>query len=122
MKKILVVEDDRKIAKALSVRLRSLGYDVGFAYDAAMALTHARDTRPDMVIIDINLPAGNGFQVAERLQEAPETAGTPFMFITASRKAGLRGQAMKVGAKSYLEKPFLASDLVNSIENVLGAA
>lgn len=122
MKKILVVEDDRKIAKALSVRLRSLGYEVGFAYDANMALTHARDTSPDMVIIDINLPAGNGFQVAESLKQEPETSNTPFMFITASRKAGLRGQAMKIGAKSYLEKPFLASDLVSSIEGAIGAA
>jgi len=122
MKKILVVEDDRKIAKALNVRLKSLGYEVGFAYDAAMALTHARDSKPDMVIIDINLPAGNGFQVAERLQRSKETADTPFMFITASRKAGLRNEAMKVGAKGYLEKPFLASDLVSSIEGVLSAA
>ncbi len=121
MKKIMVIEDDRKISKALSVRLKSMGYEVAFAYDAAQALSSAQEAKPDLVIIDINLPAGNGFLVAERLQADPTTAGTPFMFMTASRKDGLKEQATAAGAKGFLEKPFLASDLVKNIEGVFGA-
>lgn len=121
MKKILVIEDDRNIAKALNARLRALGYDVAFAYDAATAQSQVLSVKPDMVIIDINLPAGNGFQVAERIRQAPETEHIPFMFITASRQEGLRRKASKVGACGFLEKPFLASELVNNIESALAA-
>ncbi len=121
MKKILVIEDDRNIAKALNARLRALGYSVAFAYDAAVAQSQVLDIQPDMVIIDINLPAGNGFQVAERIRQSPDTNHIPFMFITASRREGLRRKATDVGATGFLEKPFLASELVNNIESALAA-
>ena len=67
--KILVVEDDKKIALALAVRLRAAGYDVIAAPDAVLAMSMALKHRPDLLVLDLLIPGGNGFQVAEWLQD-----------------------------------------------------
>lgn len=116
MKTVLLVEDDQKVAMALGIRLKSMGYNVATARDAAMAIQAARKSRPDVVLLDINLPGGDGFVVAERLMNLVDTAVTPIIFITASKEAGLRERAMKLGAVRFLEKPFDATTLADAIE------
>jgi DNA-binding response OmpR family regulator len=93
MKKILIVEDDKNIMMALTVRLRNAGYVVLVAFDAVMALGIAIKQRPDLVLLDISIPGGNGFMVAERLQNSTLTAGVPMLFLTASKQPGLRERA-----------------------------
>ena len=116
MKTVLLVEDDQKVAMALGIRLKSMGYNVSTARDAAMAIQAARKCQPDVVLLDINLPGGDGFLVAERLMNLVDTAVTPIIFITASKEAGLRERAMKLGAVRFLEKPFDATTLADAIE------
>ncbi len=120
MKKILVVEDDKSILMALSVRLRGAGYTVATAQDAMMAMSVAVKELPDLVILDISMPAGNGFQVAERLQDNCKTVGTPFIFLTASRKPGLRDKAMQMGAQGFFEKPYDPTELMAAVSLALG--
>lgn len=119
MKKILVVEDDLKIARALAVRLKANGYEVFAAHDAVMAPTVAAKHQPDLILLDISMPGGDGFLVAERLQHIVNTAGTPFIFITASKKPGLRDQAMELGAADFFEKPYDADELLKAIDLAL---
>ena len=113
MKKILVAEDDQAIAKALSLRLKSAGYEVTVASDAIAAITIAREIQPDLALLDISLPAGNGFTIAERIQELVVTA-TPIVFLSASKEKGLRDEAYRLGA-AFFEKPYDADELLGAI-------
>jgi DNA-binding response OmpR family regulator len=119
MKKILIVEDDKNIAKALAIRLKSAGYEVTVAPDAMLGVSSAVETQPDLVLLDISMPAGTGFTVADRIQELLPAA-TPFIFITASKQPGLREKAKEVGAVGFFEKPYDAGELLAAIEGVFG--
>lgn len=119
MKTVLLVEDDQKITLAIGVRLKAMGYNVITAADAVSAVAQARKHQPDVAILDINLPGGNGFVVAQRLQSLIQTSATPLIFITASKLAGLKEQAKQLGAVAFLEKPFDATQLADAIENSL---
>lgn len=118
MKKILIVEDDQNISKSLAIRLKNSGYEVNVAPDALSGLEFAMRKPPDLVLLDISLPAGNGFGVAERLQSLLSTA-TPFIFLTASQKPGLREKAKKLGAAAFFQKPYDGSELLETIRLVL---
>lgn len=117
--KILLVDDDRNIALSLCVRLKSEGYEVECAYDGVSATSLAMNKNPDLVLLDISMPAGNGLAVLERLQQNPSTISTPVLIMTASRKPGLRERALKAGARAFIEKPFDTEELLLAIENAL---
>jgi len=118
MKKILVLEDDPKIATALAVRLEAAGYEVMTAPDGAQGLKIALEHRPDLVVMDIWMPIGLGFSVAQRLRDLG-FANIPLIFITASRLKGLREAATQLGAAGYFEKPYDPEQLLNAIEQAL---
>ncbi len=120
MSKILVVEDDRMIATALTVRLKAAGYEVVAAYDAVFAVSMAVKQQPDLILLDISMPGGNGFKVAERVQTLAPTIGTPIIFLTASKQPGLREQALELGAVGFFEKPYEAAELLTAIQEALG--
>lgn len=119
MAKILIVEDDKKIATALAVRLKAEGFQVEFAMDAIMGVASARRLEPDLIILDISMPAGDGFTVAERLRGLTQTMLTPFIFLTASKQPGLRQRAMEAGAADFFEKPYEPEALMSAIKNTL---
>lgn len=116
MKTVLMVEDDAKVSLALGIRLKSMGYEVHTAADAVSAVSQARKCSPDVILIDINLPGGDGFVVAQRLKTLVQTSATPVIFITASKKAGLKERARELGAVAFLEKPFTATEMADAIE------
>lgn len=120
MKKVLIVEDDKQISLALGIRLKSMGYTVSSACDAVTAMAQARKNDPDVVLIDIGLPGGDGFMVADRLRTNVQTSATPFIFVTASKEEGLREKAYDIGASGFFEKPFDATVLADAIEQSLG--
>ncbi len=101
------------------MRLKAIGYTVHIARDAISAVAHARKTNPDVILLDISLPGGDGFLVAERLSKMISSAATPIIFITASKRVDLRERAMKLGAVGFLEKPFDATTLADAIESAL---
>lgn len=121
MKKILIVEDDQNIAKALAIRLKNAGYEVSVASDAVTGVETAIKTIPDLVLLDISLPAGNGFTVAERVQALLPVA-TPLIFLTASKQPGLREKAKELGAAAFFHKPYEAEDLLGAIRLALAGA
>ena len=119
MKTVLLVDDDNTILLGTGVRLKSMGYTVYAAKDAVNAISAVRKNNPDVIVLDVSLPAGDGFMVAERLQKLISTATTPIIFVTASEKPGLRERAMKAGAVAFLKKPFDATTLADAIESAL---
>ena len=120
MKKILIVEDDRKIALAVAVRLKAHGYQVITAFDAVGGTWLCAKHLPDLVILDISMPAGSGFDVAERIQNMVQTVGTPMIFMTASRKPEFLAKATELGAAAFIEKPFSDGELIARVRQALG--
>lgn len=118
MKKILLLEDDKKIAKALSIRLRAAGYEVWVEHDGAQGIKAALAYQPDLILSDIWMPGEAGFEVAERLK-AHGLEHVPFIFITASRKKNLWRLSQEVGAAAFFEKPYPPEKLLAAIDRAL---
>ena len=118
MKKILVIEDDAKISAALRVRLGAAGYQVVSAADGFSGLKMAMSHQPDLILLDIMMPVGMGFSVAERLKDLG-LGDIPIIFITASKRAGLRKMAQQLGAAGFFEKPYDAEELLAAISLIL---
>lgn len=119
MSKILIVEDDHDVSRALAIRLKRAGYDVVAAFDGLGGMISAVKEKPDLVIMDISMPAGSGFDLAERMQSLAQTASTPFIFITASCRPGLRQRAKDLGASAFLEKPYEPNEILYAVERAL---
>jgi CheY-like chemotaxis protein len=119
MKTVLLIDDDNVFLLTIGVRLKSMGYTVYTAKDAVNAISAVQKNNPDVIVLDVSLPAGDGFLVADRLRNLISTAPPPIIFITASEKPGLRERAMKLGAVEFLNKPFDATTLVDAIEAAL---
>ena len=119
MRSVLLIDDDANTLLALGVRLKAMGYTVFTAKDAVGATSAARKNSPDIIVLDISLPGGDGFTVAERLQRLGSTGATPIIFITASENPDLRKRAMQVGAVGFLKKPFDANQMAEAIESAL---
>jgi DNA-binding response OmpR family regulator len=122
MKTVLLIDDDNVFLLSIGVRLKSMGYTVFTAKDAASAISVVRKTSPDVIVLDVSLPAGDGFLVAGRLQSLISSATTPIIFVTASEKSGMRERAMKLGAAAFMPKPFDATSLADAIEMALSPA
>jgi len=119
MKAVLMVDDDRTVLLTIGVRLKAMGYTVYTAKDAVSAVSAAVKNDPDVIVLDVSLPAGDGFLVAGRLQNLVGSAATPIIFITASEDPHLRDRAMKIGAAAFLKKPFDATTLADAVESAL---
>ncbi len=115
-----IESQDKRIIAALNVRWRARGYDVCAAYDATLAMTQAIANQPDLALLDISMPGGDGFVVAERLRNTVATANIPIIFLTALKQPGLKEKAKDLGAIAFFEKPFESDDLLAVIDAALG--
>jgi CheY-like chemotaxis protein len=122
MKTVLLVDDDNVFLLTIGVRLKGMGYTVCAAKDAANAISVVRKAAPDVIVLDVSLPGGDGFLVADRLQKLITSAATPIIFVTATEKQGMRERAMKLGAVAFLAKPFDATTLADAIESATSPA
>ena len=120
MKKILNVEDDTKIAAALAIRLEAAGYAALTAPDGLAGLKLALESKPDLILMDIWMPVGIGFSVAQRLHSLG-LHGVPIIFITASKVKGLRKTAERLGAVAFFEKPYDSEQLLAAVRQGLNA-
>ena len=118
-KKILIVDDVRDIVKALMIRLHKAGYDVVTAFDGAQGVFIAHKEKPDLILLDIRMPAGDGFSVAERLKRSTHTFSIPVIFLTGSPEKNAEDKAMGLGARFYIKKPYDPEELLDAIKRAL---
>jgi CheY-like chemotaxis protein len=118
-KKILIVDDERDIVRALTIRLQGAGYEVVTAFDGAQGIFMAHKEQPDLIILDIRMPAGNGFSVAEKLKQAPNTLPIPVIFLTGSPEKDSEERAMTLGARFYVKKPYDPEELLDAVRRAL---
>jgi DNA-binding response OmpR family regulator len=120
--KILIVDDDQDIRRLLGVRLKAKGYEAVFAGDAISAVNQARHERPDLILLDLGLPAGDGYVVMERLKAMPALEGIPVIVISARDPLVEEEHLAEAGADSFFRKPFDYDELVVAIGRALGSA
>lgn len=118
-RRILVIEDDRDVAKIIAVNLKLEGMEIVQAFDGESAVRLLDEEKPDCVVLDIMLPGISGWEILKRLKDDPETRDIPVVIVTAkvSNKDKLRG--LEGGALKYITKPFNPMALVEGIRSVL---
>jgi len=119
-KKILIVDDEPNIVKLLASRLMAHQYDVMMAYDGVQAIKKAREDKPDLIILDFKMPAGDGVTVFENLHVLGDTWLIPVIFITAYPSEEIRQKVLDMGAVDFLTKPFDAEELLDKVRKALG--
>lgn len=119
-KKILVVDDDRDQQAGLRVRLMASGYQVTSAFDAIQAVNVARSEAPDLILLDIGLPGGDGHKVFQRLRNLAPTSLIPVIILSAKDPAGHRERMLREGAQAYFQKPADNAMLLEAIGKALG--
>ena len=113
-RKILVIEDDRDIARLLELHLHDLGYDVHVAHDGVAGLKHALSKPYDLIILDLMLPGIEGLEVCRNLRTKPNY--TPILMLTAKSTELDRVLGLEVGADDYLTKPFSIRELLARVK------
>ena len=120
MKRILVIEDDPDIALSLRLKLeRDGGFEVRTAGDGAAGLRMAVERPPDLVLLDVNLPGMDGFEVCRQLRGDPATSSTPVIMLTARIDESDRVAGLDLGADDYITKPFSPKEALARIRAVL---
>jgi DNA-binding response OmpR family regulator len=117
--KILVVEDDADVRLGYNILLKAHNYDTFFAADSLSAVTEARKHRPDLIILDLGLPAGDGFLVLERLRTNTYLALIPVIVVSARDLHANKDRALKAGAKAMVQKPWNDNELLALISQLL---
>jgi two-component system cell cycle response regulator DivK len=120
MTRILLVEDHEEIWDFLSRRLKRRGFDVMLAIDGQQGVDKAATERPDIILLDMNLPVMDGWTAAGVIKSKPETAKVPIIALTAHAMSGDREKALAAGCDDYHPKPVDFSRLLMQIETLVG--
>jgi DNA-binding response OmpR family regulator len=119
--KIMVVDDDPDLRQALSLRLRANNFDTVNVCDGYSAIAMAQKEHPHLIILDLGLPAGDGFSVLKNLQEYPALAVIPVIVLTARDPEGNEKRTLESGAIAFFQKPADNEELLGVIRASLQA-
>jgi DNA-binding response OmpR family regulator len=119
MSKILIIDDDLDILKLLRFKLSQDGHKVVTAIDAYNGIQSARNEKPDIIILDIMLPAGGGLHTLKNIRLTPHGSQTPIVILTGMHDKELREQIENQGVEAYLEKPVDYGVLSETIKKLL---
>jgi len=114
--KILVADDEEKIAKMVGSYLEAAGFEVVLAFDGGRAISLVKSESPDCLVLDINMPVADGLEVA---REARKTSAVPIILLTARTEEVDRVLGLELGADDYVSKPFSPRELVARVKAVL---
>src|ERR1700723_3492887 len=118
-KTILIVDDDPDVRLGLHVRLKANHYNVIFAPDGMASIAEARKHMPDLIILDLGLPAGDGFSVMERLKANDSLSLIPVIVLSARDREANKERVLKAGAKAFLQKPVANAELLAVIRQAV---
>ena len=119
MPKILIVEDNEENRDALSRRLQRRGFQVVIATDGKAGVAMARSEKPDLILMDMNMPEVDGWEATKQVKADPETADVPVIGLTAHAMGGDREKALAAGCTDYHTKPVELPKLLEQIEAIL---
>jgi DNA-binding response OmpR family regulator len=117
---ILIADDDEDILQLVRLRLARSGYDTVLARNGADALAAARERRPDVALLDVSMPAMNGYEVTAELKRNPITKDIPVILLTARAQTADVAKGFEAGADDYITKPFSPQALQIRVAAALG--
>lgn len=120
--KILIVDDDVDLLRAMTIRLRASGYEIFSATDVAFAVSVALEEKPDLIILDLGLPGGSGFLIMKHLKNIPRIAGTPIIILSARDAISNEERTFNAGARAFFQKPADNSELLATIRKMIGVS
>jgi len=120
-KKILIIDDDDVTRRILEAQMRAAGYDTVLAYDGVTALRVAQKEKPDLVLLDLGLPGGDGFNVMERFRQLPPLSPIPVIVFSARDPEQWKERALAAGAVAFHTKPLDRDALLSSVKSQLPA-
>jgi DNA-binding response OmpR family regulator len=116
---VLLVEDEADVVDLLRYNLNKAGFSVLVAYDGLTGLQMARESRPEILVLDLMLPGMDGYSVCRALKKDPETELLPILMLTARGEPSERIHGLEIGADDYVTKPFSPRELVLRIQALL---
>ena len=105
-KRVLIIDDDKTMVTLMTALLRKAGFEVLAAFDGASGFMAAQKQRPDLILLDMQMPAGGGEAVWKRLAASAHTQGIPVVYVTATSSPGFAAEAESQGAAGVIKKPF----------------
>ncbi len=121
-RRVLLIEDEPSIVEAIRFILTRAGWAVQTHSDGVDAVARVRESRPDVVILDVMLPGRSGFDILEELRADPATVGLPVLLLTAKGQTADRDRAERSGASRYMTKPFSNAEVLASVNELAGVA
>ena len=119
-KVILLVDDDLTLREMYDERLKAEGFEIVQASNGEEALSQAKETKPNVILLDVMMPKINGFDVLKQLKEDPETQDIPVIILTALIQDVDRAQGKKLGAADYIVKSeTMPGEVIAKIKNVM---
>ena len=118
-RKLLIIDDDRAFVVLAAAILRDAGFMVLEAHDAMQGYMYAQQDPPEIILLDMQMPAGGGMNLLERVRGVPRLQKIPIIVVTASSDAGLVDEVKARGALGLLQKPVDRDQLVNLVHSIL---
>jgi DNA-binding response OmpR family regulator len=119
--KIMIVDDDSDITRALKIRLKANHYDTVDAGDGYSAISVAQKEQPDLIILDLGLPCGDGFFVLARLKDIQALSQIPVIVLTGNDQQSSERRVLQAGAAAFFQKPVSNNQLLHAIRATLPA-
>ncbi len=121
MKSILIVDDEPNILLSLEFLMKQAGYEVLTSADGEDALQQIHSSLPDLVLLDINMPKRNGYEVCETVRADPKLSSVKIIMLTAKGRDVEREKGLALGADDYVIKPFSTQEVVDKVNEILDA-
>lgn len=115
-RRVLIIDDNREIVRATSLRLSAAGYGTLVAYDGDRGLESATENRPDAIILDVRMPVKNGLKVLAELKRREDTRNIPVVMLSASVVD--QQAALEAGARFFLRKPHDGRQLIEALQSL----
>ena len=119
-KNILAVDDSSGVRKMVKFALKTKGHDVVTAVDGLEGLEKLMEGDYELIILDINMPRLDGFGLLDKLKKIPEKADIPILMLTTEGQEEYKDKALRMGANTYMVKPFKPTELISTVEKMLG--
>jgi CheY-like chemotaxis protein len=114
-KRILLIDDEPDLVRLTSFRLQKAGYDILVAESGTQGLQIAQQEKPDLILLDLNLPHMNGDKVCQAIKSDPDLRHIPIIVLSASSES-IKKKSEEIGADAYIVKPFEVSNLLETIK------
>lgn len=118
-KKVLIIEDDMDVAKILALRFKAAGFEIAHVVDGMNAIREAQQFKPDIIILDMMLPAGGGWGVLKNLRLSIYTSLTPVIVYTGMEDEARKKEMEAMGVEAYFQKPYDPVKIVEKAQEIL---